>query len=95
MHDADKFHFDNLDLQNLSGNLVISNDQLFSCIKSGQMDLDGNITIDGTYSTLESRENPEIALTYDVKGLDVQKTFFGFNTVRRIMPVAKFICRKY
>ena len=53
--------------------------------------LDGDITMDGTYSTLESRENPEIALTYDVKGLDIQKTFFAFNTVRKIMPVAKFM----
>ena len=26
-----------------------------------------------------------------LKDLDVQKTFFAFNTVRKIMPVAKFI----
>ena len=53
--------------------------------------LDGDVSLDGTYSTLENKENPDFALNYDVKGLDVQKTFFAFNTIRRIMPVAKFI----
>jgi len=87
---ADKFHFDNLDLQNISGNLAIS-EQAVHLQQVRANGLDGSIIIDGSYSTLESRENPEIALTYDVKGLDVQKTFLAFNAVRRIMPVAKFI----
>jgi hypothetical protein len=81
---------DNLDLQNLSGNVVIT-DQTVHLQQVRANGLDGDIIIDGTYSTLESRQNPEIALSYDVKGLDVQKTFLAFNAVRRIMPVAKFI----
>jgi AsmA-like C-terminal region/AsmA family len=87
---ADKFHFDNLDLQNLSGNLAIS-DQTIHLQQVRANGLDGDIIINGTYSTLESRENPEIALNYNVKGLDVQKTFLAFNAVRRIMPIAKFM----
>jgi hypothetical protein len=88
--EADKLHFDNLDLQKLSGTLVISDQTVqFHNVKANG--LDGDINIEGTYSTLESRENPEIALTYDVKGLDIQKTFFAFNTIRKIMPVAKFM----
>jgi hypothetical protein len=88
--EADKFHYDNLDLQNLSCDLVISDQtvQLHDVKANG---LDGDININGTYSTLESRDNPEFALTYDVKGLDIQKTFFAFNSVRKIMPIAKFI----
>src|SRR6202790_573382 len=88
--EADKFHFDNLDLQNLSCNLAVS-DETVHLLHVKANGLDGDIIMDGTYSTLESRENPEFALTYDVKGLDIQKTFFAFNTVRRIMPVAKFM----
>ena len=88
--EADKFHYDNLDLQNLSGKLVIS-DQTIQLHDVKANGLDGTIAIEGTYSTLESRENPEIALTYDVKGLDIQKTFFAFNTLRKIMPIAKFM----
>jgi hypothetical protein len=88
--EAGKLHYDNLDLQNLSCKMVISNEkvQLLLVKTKG---LDGDITMTGTYSTSESRDNPEIALTYDVKGLDIQKTFLAFNSVRRIMPVAKFI----
>ncbi len=88
--EADRFHYDNLDLQNLSGNLVISEQAIqLQDIKANG--LDGDIHIDGTYSTLESRDYPEFALTYDVKGLDIQKTFLAFNSIRRIIPVAKFI----
>jgi AsmA-like C-terminal region len=86
---ADKFHFDNLDLQNLSGKLVIS-DETVQLIHVKANGMDGDIILDGTYSSLENSENPEIALTYDVKGLDIQKTFFAFNAIRKIIPVAKF-----
>ena len=87
---SDKLHYDNLDLQNLNCKLLISNQavQLHDLKANG---LDGDIAMEGEYSTLESRENPEIKLTYDVKGLDIQKTFFAFNTVRKIMPVARFM----
>jgi hypothetical protein len=88
--EATQFHFDNLDLQNLSANLMIS-DQTVHLLQVKANGLDGDITLDGTYSTLENKENPEFALNYDVKTLDVQKTFFAFNTIRKIMPVAKFI----
>ena len=88
--EAERFHYDNLDLQNLSGNLVIS-DQTIQMHGIKANGLDGDIQIDGTYSTSEGNDYPEFALTYDVKGLDIQKTFLAFNSVRRIIPVAKFI----
>ncbi len=87
---AEKLHYDYLDLQNVEGKLVVSDEKVqFVDVKA--KGLDGDIVINGNYSTLESKENPDIALTYDVKGLDIQKTFFAFNTIRRILPVAKFI----
>ena len=88
--EATQFHFDNLDLQNLSANLTVS-DQTVHLLQVKANGLDGDISLDGTYSTLENKENPAFALNYDVKALDVQKTFFAFNTIRKIMPVAKFI----
>ena len=87
---AGKLHYDNLDLSDLSGTLLVS-DQTIHLADVKAEGLDGEIALFGSYSTLESKENPEIALTYDVKGLDVQKSFLAFNTVRRIMPVAKFM----
>jgi len=53
--------------------------------------LDGTMTINGSYSTKENKKKPAIALSYDVKGLDVQKTFYAFNTVQKLMPVGKYI----
>jgi hypothetical protein len=88
--EANQFHFDNLDLQNLTANLTVS-DQTVHLLQVKANGLDGDIILDGTYSTLENKENPDFALNYDVKALDVQKTFFAFNTIRKIMPVAKFI----
>ena len=88
--EATQFHFDNLDLQNLTANMTVS-DQTVHLLQVKANGLDGDIVLDGTYSTLENKENPDFALNYDVKALDVQKTFFAFNTIRKIMPVAKFI----
>jgi hypothetical protein len=88
--EATRFHFDNLDMQNVAADLTIS-DQSVHLLQVKANGLDGEISVDGTYSTLENKENPDFALNYDVKALDVQKTFFAFNTIRKIMPVAKFI----
>jgi hypothetical protein len=88
--EAGRMHYDNLDLQNVSGRFLISDEtvQLQNVKASG---LDGNLVIDGSYSTSEHGASPEIAFNYDVKGLDIQKTFFAFNTVRKLMPVAKYM----
>ena len=88
--EAGKFHFDNLDLHNLSGQLEIADQTVqFHQVKANG--LDGDIMLEGSYSTQEGSESPEFAFTYDVKGLDIQKTFFAFNSIRKIMPIAKFM----
>jgi hypothetical protein len=92
--EADKLHYDNLDMQHLSGKLVISDETLqFDQVKADA--LEGTMVINGHYSTKEGTENPEIALTYDVNGVDVQKTFFAFNTMQKLMPVGKFMSGKF
>jgi hypothetical protein len=50
--------------------------------------------LNGSYSTAESKEHPVIKLSYDLKELDVQKTFYAFNTFQQLMPVGKFIAGK-
>jgi hypothetical protein len=91
--EAAKFHYDNLDLQNVSGKLEIA-DQTVHLHQVKANGLDGEVLIEGSYSTLEGGENPEIALIYDVKALDIQKTFFAFSTIRKLMPVAKYMAGK-
>ena len=90
---VDKVHYDKIDLHNLSGSLRMANETVQ--INNVQANaLDGTMTINGSYSTKENKLKPAISLTYDVKGLDVQKTFYAFNTLDKIMPVGKFISGK-
>ena len=90
---VDKVHYDKLDLQHLSGSLVLKDETVtINNIKSEA--LDGTININGSYSTKLSKAKPTISLNYDVKGLDVEKTFNTFNTVQKLMPVGKFIAGK-
>lgn len=89
-----KFLQGNLDMKNLSGTVVVSDETLhFNQVKAAA--LGGTLLMNGTYSTREGRENPEIAFTYDVSALDVQKTFFAFNTLQKIMPVARYMSGKF
>ncbi len=86
-------HYDKLDIQNLSGALQLSNETVFLKDIKGNA-LDGNITVNGSYSTLQSKTRPEISLDYKVEKVDVQKTFYAFNTVQKLMPIGKFIAGK-
>ena len=89
----DKVHYDRLDLHNLSGSLRMVDETVH--INNVQANaLDGTMAISGSYSTKDNKLKPSISLTYDVKGLDVQKTFYAFNTLQKIMPVGKFISGK-
>lgn len=90
---ADKVHYDKVDLSQLSGTLRIS-DQTVTMKDIRANALQGTMKIDGTYSTKENKQKPDISLTYDVKELDVQQTFKAFNTVQKLMPIAQFLSGK-
>lgn len=91
---SDKLHYDDVDLQHLNGNLAISDGTVqLDHIKAES--LEGTIEMNGTYSTWQSDEYPEIAFDYDVKGMDIQKTFFAFNTLQKLMPVGKYMSGKF
>lgn len=90
---ADEVQYDNVNIKNLSGSLQIANETVqLKNIKGNT--LDGSMNINGSYSTSESKKNPDIALTYDVKDLDIEKTFYAFNTVQKLMPIGQFIAGK-
>lgn len=90
---VDKLHYDKVDLHNLSGGLKMADETVqINNVKANA--LDGTVAINGSYSTKENKLKPAIKLTYDVRGLDVEKTFYAFNTLDKIMPVGKFISGK-
>lgn len=90
---AGEVKYDNLLMQNVSGSLLLKDETVKLDNVRGNA-LDGTIAISGSYSTRENKKKPAIALQYDVEELDIQKTFTTFNTVQKLMPVAKFLSGK-
>lgn len=87
---VDKVHYDKLDMSNLSGNLLLK-DETVSMQQIKANALQGNMEVNGSYSTKNSKTNPDINMSYSVQNVDVQQTFNAFNTVQALMPVAKFL----
>ena len=82
---VDQLHYDNVDYRNLSGALAI-HDEIIA-LKDVKMDaLGGSLTARGYYSTQKDKKNPDISFSYDVHGVDIQKTFYAYNTVRKSCP---------
>ena len=90
---VDEVVYDKLTIRDLSGSLHIADETVkMNNIKGNA--LDGSMQINGSYSTKEDKKKPDISLSYDVKGLDVQKTFYAFNTVQKLMPAGQFLSGK-
>jgi hypothetical protein len=85
--------YDKVQLKKLSGSMMV-NDETVKMKDIHADALDGTMNINGSYSTKFDKKHPDISLTYDVQGLDVQKTFYAFNTVQKMMPVGKYIAGK-
>ncbi len=82
--------YDNITLTNVKGGLVVRNETVTLQGVSGNA-LGGLLTMSGSYSTKNDKKNPDIAFEYGVQAVDVQQTFATFNTVQKMMPVAKYI----
>ena len=85
--------YDNLDIKNLSGLLQIEDEAVKLSNVNGNA-LDGTIKINGSYSTKESKTKPAIAMSYDVAQVDIQKTFYAFNSAQKLMPIGKYLAGK-
>ncbi len=90
---VDNLKYDKVDIQNLSGTVKVEDQTVKLNNVSGNA-LDGTIKINGSYSTKESKAKPMIAMAYDVSQVDIQKTFYAFNTAQKLMPIGKFLSGK-
>lgn len=90
---VDKVRYDKVDLDNLSGKLRIADETVHLQNVSANA-LDGSMAVNGSYSTKVDKQHPDISMAYDVKGLNIEKTFNAFNTVQMLMPIAKFLSGK-
>jgi AsmA-like C-terminal region/AsmA family len=89
----DNLKYDQVDIQNLGGSIQIKDEAIKLNNVNGNA-LDGTIKINGSYSTKESKAKPAIAMSYDVAQVDIQKTFYAFNTAQKLMPIGKFLAGK-
>lgn len=89
----DKVHYDKLDLENISGSLLVANETV-KMIAVNANALNGELALTGYYSTKLDATKPDIALNYNVVNVDVQKAFYAFNTMEKIMPIGKFLAGK-
>ena len=90
---ADNVIYDKVEYKNVRGVLELKNETV--TLKDVKMEaLGGNIAVNGSYSTRGNKQKPAIALGYDLQNLDVQQTFYAFNTVQKLMPIGQFIAGK-
>ena len=87
---ADKVKYDKVDYNNINGTLVLADETVkLKDVKTEA--LDGTMTFNGSYSTKTNKKDPAININYDVKDLDIQKTFYAFNTIQKLMPIGQFL----
>ncbi len=84
-----RFIYDNYELNNVQGKVKVANGVLTIQNISTNM-LDGSAQLAGTYDT-RNPEEPKTDMTFNVKNVDIQKTFKTFNTVKLLAPVASFV----
>lgn len=91
---VDQLHYGNLDLRQVSGDVLIA-DETVKLNNIRAEGLDGLMLLNGAYSTKISKKTPVFAMSYDLQKLDVQKTFYAFNTVQKLMPAGKYITGRF
>ena len=85
--------YDKVDYNNVNGTLVLSDEKV--TLQNVKTDvLDGNVILNGSYSTKLNKKEPDIGLSYDIKNMDVQKAFLSYNTIQALMPIGKFLAGK-
>lgn len=90
---AGNVHYDKVDYKNVAGTMLLNDEKI--TLQNVKTDaLDGTVLLNGSYSTKLDKNKPDIGLTYDLKNIDVQKTFESFNTIKFIMPIGKFLAGK-
>jgi len=90
---VDNLHYDKLDMSALTGSLIIADETVkLNNVKAKA--LNGDLAMTGYYSTKLDTKKPDIAFTYNVNNVDIQKTFYAFNTLQKLMPIGQFLSGK-
>ena len=83
-----KVLYDNLQLDNMVGNIVVRKKKLdMTNLKLNT--LGGSVLMTGYYETTNPKK-PTVSMNFKVDNFDIQKTFTAFNTVQKIAPIGKY-----
>ncbi len=83
-----KVLYDNLQLDNMVGNIVVRKKKLdMTNLKLNT--LGGSVLMSGYYETTNPKK-PTVSMNFKVDNFDIQKTFTAFNTVQKIAPIGKY-----
>ncbi|MCX2573938.1 AsmA-like C-terminal region-containing protein [Pedobacter sandarakinus] len=85
---AGKVLYDNFDLSNVKGGLLIK-DKAINFNNIGMEMLDGILKMNGTYATINPQK-PHVNVDFGIEKMNIQKTFAAFNTIKLLAPVAKY-----
>ncbi len=90
---ADEVQYDKVSYRKVSGALIVK-DETVRLQNITTQALDGTIAFNGSYSTRRSHTQPDINLSYAIANVDVQKAFYAFNMVQKLMPLGKALSGK-
>lgn len=82
----DRLIYDNLDMRNTKGKVVIR-DQALMLKDFGMEMLEGELMANGKYDTKE-KDKPQTEFDLQIKGMDIQKAYETFKTMQEYAPVA-------
>lgn len=78
--------FDNLDMKNVVGQIVIKNGKVD--LKNVSVNaLGGKLNVTGYYDTGKNPKQPEVALDLDIKEASFAQTFSTFVTIQKLAPI--------
>jgi hypothetical protein len=87
---AGNVKYDKVDYKNINGTLLLADETV--TLQNVKTDaLDGTMTFNGSYSTKTNKKDPAININYDVKDVSVQKAFYAYNTIQKLMPIGQFL----
>ncbi len=91
---ADMKHvvYDNLDLKNMKGNIVVRDKKLNFNNVTTEL-LDGNFTMNGFYDSRNINQ-PLADMKLKINQISIREMFTKFNTVQAFMPIAKYMTGK-
>lgn len=85
---ADRVLYDNYDITNAKGALLVKN-KTITFKDMGMNMLGGEVNMNGFYATTDPKK-PKVDVNFGIEKMDIQKAFGAFNTVKLLAPVARF-----